>query len=176
LKTWCGYDAFSKRIPDFVLNADRKVLRAFLSALIDGDGYCPWRLDSSRSPASREDFLDITTASYKLAFQLILALSKLGIPAGLVDHPGSVRNSFSVRVHGFDQIRKILPNERLRAVERIDRRRYWATPRGFYYPIREIERSQYNGPTYDITADGFKMLSPFITLDCVTGWSIKDVA
>jgi hypothetical protein len=132
-------------------------------------------MESKRSPASRVDFLDITTLSTKLAWQVILALSKLGVAGALVDHPGSVRNSQSVRVHGFDQIRRIFAEERLPRDHKINRRHYWPTPDGFYYPIRRIETVPYRGPVYDFTAGGFTMLSPFATLDCVTTWSIKDV-
>jgi DMSO/TMAO reductase YedYZ molybdopterin-dependent catalytic subunit len=175
LKDWCGENAFSKQIPDFILNAKPRILQTFISALIEGDGYCPWRFNSNRSKASREDFLDITTASKKLAHQLVLALSKLGAPADLVDHPGSVRNSFSVRVRGFDQIRRVIPNVKTQCANGVDRKHYWTTSDGFYYPIRKIRSLSYKGPVYDFTADGFTMLSPFATLDCVTTWSIKDV-
>jgi len=172
-KSWCGNDAGSKRIPDFILNANAVILRRFLVALIEGDGYCPWRLKSKTSPKSRYDFLDITTLSTKLAYQLILALSKLGVAGDLVDHPGSVRNAYSVRVHGFDQISRIMPVKNDLHVT--DRRHFRASPNGFYYPIQRIESIPYNGTVYDFTADGFTMLSPFASLDCVTTWSIKDV-
>lgn len=175
LKTWCGNDSSSKQIPEFILDSTTEVLGSFLAALIDGDGYCPWRLKSKRSQASRTDFLDITTLSTKLAYQLILALSKLGAAADMVVHPGSVRSSWSIRVRGFEQIRKILPYEKLPRVRTVDRKHYWPTSNGFYYPIRKIEEVPYNGPVYDLTADGLTMLSPFVTLDCVTTWSIKDV-
>jgi len=175
LKTWCGNNASSKRIPDFILNSEPRILRSFLSALIKGDGYCPWRLPTKKSPKSREDFLEITTLSTKLAYQLILALSKLGIAAGLVKHRGSVRDSWSVRVRGVDQIRRIFPRESLPRPHKINRRRFWQTTNGFYFPIQRIQNSRYNGQVYDFTADGYTMLSPFATLDCVTSWSIKDV-
>jgi len=80
-----------------------------------------------------------------------------------------------VRVHGFHQIKKIFPQEKLPPVQAVDRRHYWETTNGFYFPIQKIEASQYKGPVYDFTAEGFTMLSPFATLDCVTAWSIKDV-
>ena len=175
LKSWCGRDAASKQIPDFILKTEPQILRTFLSALIQGDGYCPWRLQMKRSRKSREDFLDITTLSTKLAYQLILAFSKLGVASNLVKHPGSVRSAWSVRVQGFDQIRMIFPNEKLPPPHRINRRQFWPTANGFYFPIRKIQRVPYDGPVYDFTADRYTMLSPFATLDCVTTWSIKDV-
>lgn len=175
LKKWCGDDAFSKRIPDFILNSELDILRVFLGALIDGDGYCPWRFHSRRSEASSTDFLDITTASETLAYQLVIALSKLNVPGDVVNHPGSVRNSFSVRVRGADQIHKILPRDKIPRRKGVDRRWYFQTPNGFYYPIKKIESEPYHGLVYDFTADGYTMLSPFVTLDCVTSWSIRDV-
>jgi DMSO/TMAO reductase YedYZ molybdopterin-dependent catalytic subunit len=143
--------------------------------VIDGDGYCPWRFGSKRNQTSRENYLDIATLSTKLAYQLILAFSKLGVAGELVNHPGSVRNAWSVRVWGFDQIKKVLTIERLPRAHKIDRRNFWTTPDGFYFPIRMIKAMPYRGAVYDFTADGYTMLSPFATLDCVTTWSIKDV-
>jgi DMSO/TMAO reductase YedYZ molybdopterin-dependent catalytic subunit len=175
LKTWCGVSAETKQIPQFLLNSKPQILRIFLEAMIDGDGYRPWRLESKRSASSREDFLDIATLSAKLAYQLILAFSKIGVAGDLVDHPGSVRSGYSVRVRGFNQIAKVFPNETLPQGPNINRRRFWPTKNGFYYPVTEIQPVSYNGPVYDLVADNFTMLSPFATLDCVTAWSIKDV-
>jgi hypothetical protein len=175
LKTWCGANSKSKQIPDFILNSKPHILQGFLEALIDGDGYYPRRVHSKRSASSREDFLDITTLSTKLAYQLVLALSKIGVAGEIVDHPGSVRSAYSVRVRGFDQLGRVFPNERLPQGHLIDRRRFWPTEKGFYYTITNIEGVGYDGPVYDFVADKFTMLSPFATLDCVTTWSIKDV-
>jgi len=175
LKSWCGNNASSKHIPEFILNSSPNIIRAFLAALIDGDGYCPWRLRTKRSTRSREDYLDLTTLSTRLAYQLLLSLSKLGVAGDLVRHPGSVRSAWSVRVHGTDQIRQILPTEKLPPSPQTNRRHFWPTTDGFYFPIHTISSSSHNGPVYDFTANGYTMLSPFATLDCVTTWSIRDV-
>ena len=173
LKEWCGTDAFSKKIPDFILNSENEILSAFLQALVQGDGYRPWLLNNPRSPFSKSDFVDVSTASKLLAHQLVLALSKLGIPAGIVNHPGSVNDAYSVRIHGFSQINKLFQTSFLE--ERTNRRRYFETPNGFYYPIQIIEQVPYSGMVYDFTAEGLTMLSPFVTLDCVTHWSQLDI-
>jgi hypothetical protein len=97
------------------------------------------------------------------------------VAGDIVEHPGSVRSGYSVRVHGFDQIGKVFPNERLPQRHEINRRWFWPTEKGFYYTITNIKGIPYNGPVYDFVADKFTMLSPFATLDCVTTWSIRDV-
>jgi len=80
-----------------------------------------------------------------------------------------------VRVCRFDQLSKGFPKEKFPRVGGINRRRYWRSADGFYYPITSIDKYPYRGPVFDLTADKFTMLSPFATLDCVTSWSIRDV-
>jgi len=175
LKNLCGKSAEFKYIPDFILNSDLEILREFLIGLLEGDGYCPWKIKNHRSKNSRENFIDITTLSTSLAYQMIMAFSKIGVPAYLVNHPGSVRDAYSVRVHSFEQIIKLLPEEIEKIKIKINRNRYWENEKGFYYPINKIEEIPYSGKVYDITAEGFTMLSPFVTLDCVTHWTKLDV-
>jgi len=169
LKLWCGGDAGSKKVPDFILNADRSVLKAFMRSYFRGDGYSPvYKGKTGR----RIDFIDDTTSSEILAYQLLLAFSKLGIPAGLVNHRGSVRDGFSVRVRG-DKVRVLLPD--FPTVGKINKFRYWESPGGFCYPIRRLWQEEYRGTVFDFQAPGFTMLSPFVTQDCVTRWSIENV-
>ena len=170
LKSWCGTRAATKKIPDFILNANPSVLRAFLVGLYEGDGWSPLKLGKLRK---YNDFIDITTSSITLAYQLILAMSKLDIPAQLVDHMGSVRPGFSIRVRGGQKIRKLIPDFPL--IQKINKFHYWETSEGFYYPIRKLWFEEYSGEVCDFRAPGFTMLSPFVTQDCVTKWSIKDV-
>lgn len=168
LKLWCGKDAESKKIPDFIVDAPINIVRAFLVSYFKGDGYSPFYTGKNDR---RADFIDDTTSSRTLAYQLILAFSKLGIPAGMVNHPGSVKDAFSVRVRG-DKIRQMLPD--FPSFNKRNKFRYWETPEGFYYPIRQMWQEYYKGPVFDFQAPGFTMLSPFVTQDCVTRWSIKD--
>jgi DMSO/TMAO reductase YedYZ molybdopterin-dependent catalytic subunit len=168
LKRWCGKDAESKKIPDFILNARIEILRAFLVSYFKGDGYAP--LNTGKFDR-RSDFIDNTTSSMTLAYQLILAFSKLGIPAELVGHPGSVKDGYSVRVRG-DKVKLLLPD--FPSLNKINRFHYSENPDGFYFPIRRLWTEQYSGQVYDFQAPGFTMLSPFVTQDCVTKWSIKD--
>ena len=170
LKLWCGSNAESKRIPDFILNADKIILRAFLRSYFRGDGYSPvYKGKTGRGI----DFIDNTTSSEVLAYQLLLAFSKLEIPAGLVNHQGSVRSGFSVRIRG-DKVRLLLPD--FPSLGKTNKFHYWEGPEGFYYPIRRLWREEYRGEVFDFQAPGFTMLSPFVTRDCVTKWSIRDVA
>jgi DMSO/TMAO reductase YedYZ molybdopterin-dependent catalytic subunit len=69
----------------------------------------------------------------------------------------------------------VFPNEKFPSLKGVDRRQCYETSKGFFYPIRSIRPSRYSGLVYDFTADGFTMLSPFTTLDCVTSWSVKGV-
>ncbi len=171
LKEWCGNNASNKRIPEFIINAKPGVLRAFLTAYLKGDGYYrPW--NPNESIGRRVGLIDFTTASKKLAYQLLLALSKLEIAGYIVKHPGSVRTAFSVRVSGA-QLRRLIPE--YAEPKRVNRNHFWETPEGFYFPIAQLWKEDYSGPVHDFVADGYTMLSPFVTQDCVTGWGIKDV-
>jgi DMSO/TMAO reductase YedYZ molybdopterin-dependent catalytic subunit len=169
LKFWCGDDAESKKIPDFILNAAHDVLQTFLLSYFQGDGYSPvYKGKINR----RMDVIDITTSSRVLAYQLILAFSKLGMPAEMVNHPGSVRDSYSVRVRG-EKVRTLLSD--LPTFSKINKFHYWETQEGFYYSIRKVWQEQFEGIVYDFQAPSFTMLAPFVAQDCVTRWSIKDV-
>ena len=167
-KSWCGEDALSKKIPQFVIDSDPRILRAFLESYFEGGGYSPAAI---RTAGRYEDFADLTTSSRTLAYQLILALSKLEVPAEVVNHPGSVRNGYSVRVRGAKarQVFSAMP-----IFDKVNKFHYWETGDGFYYPIRRIWREGYRGEVFDFVAPGFTMLSPFVTRDCVTKWSIDN--
>lgn len=168
MKSWCGEDAQSKRIPAFIMNASAETLRTFLRVLFEGDGYNPSKTGKGNR---RCDFIDLTTSSKALAYQALLALSKLGIPGYMVNHRGSVSIGFSVRVRGA-KARILFPE--LPSYEEINKVHYWETREGFYFPVKARWTEPYTGPVYDFQAPGFTMLSPFATQDCVTRWSIKD--
>jgi hypothetical protein len=170
LKAWCGEKAETKKIPDFILNSKLGILRAFLTGVYEGDGWSPAKTDTLDR---YNDLIDITTCSVTLAYQLVLAMSKLDIPAQLVNHQGSVRPGFSVRVRGGAKVRNLIPEFPL--IRKIDKFHYWEIQDGFYYTIRKIWSEEYSGLVYDFQAPGFTMLCPFVTQDCVTKWSIKDV-
>ncbi len=135
LREWCGSGALSKRIPGFIMDAESSVLKAFLVAYFQGDGYSKEAIQERR-----QDLIDFTTSSRTLAYQLLLALSKLEIPGEMVNHSGSVRMGYSVRVRG-ERIKRLLPD--FRTFERIDRFHYKETEDGFYYPIRKIWTENY---------------------------------
>jgi DMSO/TMAO reductase YedYZ molybdopterin-dependent catalytic subunit len=166
-KTWCGADAESKKIPDFILNAPEDLLKSFLRSLLSGDGYSP--VFKGKTGVGT-DFIDITTSSTMLAYQLILAFSKVGIAAEMVNHPGSVKDAHSIRVLGA-AVQGLLPDFPVR--DRIDRSHYKKTEEGFYLPITKIWKEHYKGTVHDFQAPGYTMLSPFATKDCVTRWSIE---
>jgi len=166
MKKWCGTEAQFKRIPNFIMDAEPSILRHFLVSYFHGDGY-----SVETTAEKRQDLIDFTTSSRTLAYQLLLALSKLEIPGELVNHPGSVRMGFSVRVRG-KKIKELLPE--FRTYERIDRFHYQETEDGFYYPITKIWTEKYAGDVFDFQAPPiYTMLSPFATQDCVTSWSIE---
>ena len=163
---WCGIGARIKHIPDFIMDSEPDILRECLVSYFRGDGYSKEALAERR-----EDLIDFTTSSRTMAYQLVLALSKLAIPGQVVNHQGSVRTGFSVRVRG-EKIRNLLPN--FKTFERTDRFHYKETQNGFYYPIRKIWTEEYTGDVYDFQAPPtYTMLSPFVTQDCVTSWSIE---
>lgn len=166
-KEWCGQDALSKHIPDFILNSEKEILTEFLRSYFKGDGYTP---SGKLANGRYNDFIDLTTSSRILAYQLILALSKLGIPAEMVNHAGSVRKGYSVRARG-ERVRGLLPF--FGSPKKIDKFHFKETDDGFYFPIRKLWTEKYEGDVYDFKAPGYTMLSPFVTQDCVTKWSIS---
>jgi DMSO/TMAO reductase YedYZ molybdopterin-dependent catalytic subunit len=166
LREWCGTGAPSKHIPGFIMDAEPPILRSFLVSYLRAGAY-----SKEASGDEREDLIDLDSSSKVLTYQLLLALSKLGIPGEVVNHPGAVRTGFSVRVRG-QKIRNLLPDFSARA--RVNRFHYKETEDGFYYPIRKIWAESYSGVVYDFQAPPtYTMLSPFVTQDCVTSWSIE---
>jgi DMSO/TMAO reductase YedYZ molybdopterin-dependent catalytic subunit len=166
LSDWCGAGALSRHIPDFMMDAEPSVLRPFLVSCFRGAGH-----SKEATGSRRGGLIDFTTSSRTLAYQLLLALSKLEIPGEMVNHPGSVRRGYSVRVRG-EKIRNLLPE--FATYGRVGRFHYEETEDGFYYPIRKTWTERYSGIVYDFQAPpNYTMLSPFATQDCVTSWSIE---
>jgi len=168
-KSWCGSGAANKKIPEFIINSNPRILKEFLVSLFKGDGWSPYETGKLHR---YNDKIDLTTSSKVMAYQLLLALSKIEIPAEMVNHPGSVNSAYSVRVRGT-KVRNLIQD--FPVFEKINKFHYWEVPEGFYYPIRKIWTENYSGDVYDFQAPGLTMLSPFVTQDCVTKWSIENV-
>ena len=169
-ESWCGSDATSKVIPSFIMDADVGVLREFLASLMDG---CKsgWHSSLTRGRRDAPGRMNFTVVSEPLAYQLVLALSKLGMPGSIVRNGGPAGIGYSVGVPD-SHVSKLIQSPI--AAPRTSEPHILETDEGFYYPVIRTWKESYSGPVYDFVADGYTMLCPFATKDCVTGWSVAD--
>lgn len=155
-RTQFGANARSKMVPLFVLYADERLIRAFLTGFLKGDG-C---VDDSG--------VRFVTTSEMVANQLILLLAKLDVRATLGKHSPTVsqiesrairgRGWFEVRVERADS-RKLgyeytLPTAAARTILKL--------PNTFLVPIRIIQREFYKGQVFNLTTESGSFMAPLV--------------
>jgi chromosome segregation protein len=104
-----------KEMPSQVFESDASIQWAFLSGLFEGDAYVSIR---SKSGASRPPYIEYTTASSKLADQVVSLLLRLGIFALLRPKQKYASNTleklkrtyYSVLIYGTKQLRNAAQN------------------------------------------------------------------
>jgi intein/homing endonuclease len=103
LKRWgynFGQHADKKEIPNFILNSGEKIVARFLRAFCDGEAYIS--KDKNR--------IEITTASKKLAEQLVYLFLRLDIFPVINEKTISVKNNqktyYQIGIFGVDNLRK----------------------------------------------------------------------
>ena len=149
---WCGRGAGNKRIPEFILyHKDEKILRAFLSGEIEGDGY----FNKSKR------LFEVITVSKVLALQLQLLSLRLGLLASIQEkHLGQ----------GEIEGRRV--NQKTQYCIHIYKpQHYIVRARVFkdYYlaPVRSVEFFHYKGDVMNIeTSDGTYLVSNAVVHNC----------
>ena len=137
--TILGKGASNKRIPDVVLlNADVKILKAFLNGYHQGDG-------RTYTSSWGKSLLDCTTVSRTLAFQLQLAYACLGIFLSIHEKNGGKGTILGRSVNLRKQYHLV----------GIIGSRYnggWTkeTPEFYALPVRSVASHWYSGPVYNL--------------------------
>lgn len=114
----------AKRIPEQILTAPKEVVAHFLSALLEGDGHLCDR--------GRTQYIEYTTASERLARDLVGLLLRFGITASLRPKLKSASNTrrrikrlyYSVYIYGVGQLRALAGILRFAGDKRHTLRRY----------------------------------------------------
>jgi len=167
LKEWCGGNALSKKIPEFILLHERReILEAFLAGYVAGDGSEQKKEKSGKSWYGKRTRM--YTASKLLALQLQLLCARLGIFASI---SRDARES-----------RRIIQG---RKVNRRDIFEISFYSRGSKYahilkdviltPLRETEEMEYEGPVCNLeTEDNTYLVSNMVVHNCA-GWSLSQL-
>jgi hypothetical protein len=153
-----GHKASEKRIPKFMMNAKRRVVRAFLRAYIEGDGNM-----------SQKNKTRISTVSKTLAYQLILLLTKLDILGRLYERaggPGKIEGrdvkcskAYVISIPG-KQIENLLrPPYQFKELHGWP---YYVRDKSFFYtPVRTIASEHYLGKVMNIATEDETFTNPF---------------
>jgi len=156
-----GTKAPNKKIPEFIMNARKNIVRAFIRGYLWGDGYEP------------VDGIHFTTSSLNITIQLQKLFSKLDIFAAVYKskEPGtkeiegrvvSTSGEYAISVNGYFFERW---GGKLTSVLRP--RYYGETEDCFYIPIKKIWRRPYEGYVYNFeTPDHTYQVSNVVVHNC----------
>lgn len=131
---WFGQGAKYKKIPNFIINNNKKIIKSFLKGYEAGDG-CYYKA---------RDRIQMATVSKKLAFQLQLLYSKIGILPNLYLYE---RKGKYHTING--KTLKNLKNYQL--VYQLNRKKdnYIVTKDYILTKVRKIEKIYYKGYVYN---------------------------
>lgn len=85
--------AYTKKVPEKILNADKETIEWFLAGYIDGDGYIS------------DTLLELSTRSRELAIGLIMLLKRLGIQPRLAVKNVKGKPHYIITVSGEDRVK-----------------------------------------------------------------------
>jgi NADH:ubiquinone oxidoreductase subunit B-like Fe-S oxidoreductase len=155
LREWCGHLAENKKMPDFILyHRDPRILEAFLSGYLEGDG--------SRTTDPRGPRYDrATSTSRTLVLQLQLAYARLGQFASVrTGHRGGESSIMGRAVHTRDSYEVWLQTDRKASGFRVE-------PDYIAVPVREVSRVPYSGEVNNIeTTDNTYLISNAVVHNC----------
>jgi hypothetical protein len=149
LQAWCGKWAENKHVPDFILlHRSQKIIRAFLSGYVDGDGH----IENQRG----YKVLRVSCASRILVSQLQLLYARLGIWAGAYVEPRYNYKREHYRLHS--RLRK--KGNQSGIVARV-------FDDAIFVPINHIKKVGYRGSVNNIkTDDGTYLVSNVVVHNC----------
>jgi len=167
LKEWCGGNALSKRIPEFILLHERReILEAFLAGYVAGDGSEQKKEKSGKSWYGKRTRM--YTASKLLALQLQLLCARLGIFASISRDARKSR--------GMIQGRKVNSHD-IFVISFYSRGSKYAhiLKDVILTPLRETEEVEYEGPVCNLeTEDNTYLVSNMVVHNCA-GWSLSQL-
>ena len=150
---WFGKNALEKQIPDFILYASESVKSAFLSGLLEGDGW------------GSKNQMNLHTSSPKLLRQTQLLAASLGILMGISkSEPGehlirekSIRSGVSWQPRGgMQRMGSIFQSDyhTPKAVQQIE-----VYDDYILVPVLNVSQYDYEGPVYNLETDNHTFLA-----------------
>jgi stage V sporulation protein R len=149
LRAQVGTSAASKRIPDFLMDADDASLKACIRGAFHGDGYF------TSTAGRRSGSLSLTTISEQLAYQIRHVCARWGIHTAVKSRlrPGRQRvyeliwtgasaHRLSEVIYGHDMIAGNRSFERS-----------WSDENYIYQPVRSVEAEDYDGWVYNFSVE-----------------------
>jgi len=168
-----GLGARNKKLPEWLLNAESKVIKSFLRAYISGDGCV-----MADARGGRGDFADVATSSPRLVSGISLLLMKIGILPKINKSNSEGEKTFSVSsAPGKDKIIHQSDGWGLRLSSRdtkeifddanlcgfgATRETYLQDDKYFYIRVSSVETEQYSGKVYDFETDTHTLGLPFV--------------
>ena len=171
-KLLAGGKSESKKVPNVILNSnDKKILKAFIRGVLDGDGY-----------VAKEN-VEFVTISKKLAYGIVFLLLKLGILSAFY-HFKQTTNKIEnrkikrkmdyirIKIFGKRQIAKLFGN---RSKILREQPKYRQTKDFYLLPIVKVEKEKYNGYVYnlEVKSETHTYLANFISVGNCCNWEIS---
>jgi len=139
-----GKGAKNKKVAEFIKEASKEIVRAFLDGIILGDGY-----------ENENDSVEIGTASKTLAWDLMELLIKIGItPRIYKDQKGNYSVRFSYKLW-----KNIKAKKKPYSFAKLD-------DNFLYLPIRRIKRFRAKTTVYNLETEEHVFPVPFIVHNC----------
>jgi ATP-dependent DNA ligase/intein/homing endonuclease len=148
-----GESSTNKKIPRFIIKAERNKIKVFLKAYIKGDGH-----------KIKNNTYVISTASKNIAYQILLLLSKLNIlpSVGEYKNRGLGDKIYKIAIYG-KQIENIEKNSHK---EKTSHQRYFGDENFFYIPIKKTTYKNYKGVVYNLETEDNTYLTSAIVHNC----------
>jgi len=152
-----GYDkARFKYIPWCIFQSPKSVIKAFLSALFDGDGTACIYSDKRRQ-ASRLFYVVYYSASEQLCREIQQLLLKFGIQSSLSQRAGDKGKQFYVRMNGYWGLKFVKEigfkhnSSRVEVCRRAEEILPYKEPKWLPVPIKSIKKNIKKDVLYDFT-------------------------
>ncbi len=173
IESICGRGAKDKKIPDFLLSASKEVIKAFLNAYVNGDGWIG------------NDVVSTNTVSRRLAlgvYSLFLRLDLL--PSFYVWNPkprkkieGRMVNQttlYYVKLQSKMHRRFLSQNGIASMRPEIERKVFYESDKHFFVPISRITKKRYSGSVFNIeVGDEHSYTANFVAVGNCQNWEIS---
>lgn len=165
-----GHKPWNKRVPSFIMDSPKNIVKSFIHKLIKGDGT---EIVNGRN---------ITTTSKLGVLQIQKLLSKLDVFGGISVHKikegeehiyngqkiTSKHDRYTINIRG-KQI------EKLGYKHDANEQKYYCEDENYFYlPIRKIKHVPYRGLVWDISTNGTFQLSNIVIHNCDYAMAVHD--